>query len=171
MFLPRFTLSGALGYIPICLRIVRPWREVLVIEDSFEDSFVIVHLVDTGPAQAGSFALTHDRGQAADYAGGPAVVPVGGVLGCWSFGEVGEGPELIEPGQLPSGFGPGSPSSAPPPAPSPPAGSAAGSGAGTALPPRGDPPVQRPPGQPDRPPGRVGMLAGGDHPHHGRALP
>jgi hypothetical protein len=54
---------------------------------------------------AGFFALAHDLAQAADDAGRPAVVPVGGVFRRWPSGQVGVGPELVEPGQFPRGFG------------------------------------------------------------------
>src|SRR5579871_6004434 len=55
-------------------------------------------------ALAGGIASGHDLAEAAENAGCPAVVPVGGVFGCWPFGEVGPAPELVEPGQFPESF-------------------------------------------------------------------
>src|SRR6266700_4916903 len=55
-------------------------------------------------ALAGFFAVAHGLAEAADDAGGPAVVPVGGVFRGWAAGQVGAGPELVEPGQLPHGI-------------------------------------------------------------------
>ena len=60
---------------------------------------------EAGLALAGFFAAAHGLAQAAGYAGEPAVVPVGGVFRRWPFGQVGVGPELVEPGEFPSGFG------------------------------------------------------------------
>ena len=56
-------------------------------------------------ALAGEVTAGHDLAEAAQDAGCPAVVPVGGVFRRGSFGEVGAAPELVEPGQFPEGFG------------------------------------------------------------------
>lgn len=57
------------------------------------------------PPIAASVALPHDQAQAADHAGGPAVVPVGGVSWDGPSSQVGGGPEMVEPGQFPSSLG------------------------------------------------------------------
>jgi len=46
----------------------------------------ISNRVEAGLALAGAFAGPHDLAQATDHAGGPAIVPVDGVFGGWSFG-------------------------------------------------------------------------------------
>jgi hypothetical protein len=55
---------------------------------------------------ANPLALIHDGAQAAEDTGDQrSVVPVGGVFRGGPFGEVGEGPLLVEPAQFPSDFG------------------------------------------------------------------
>src|SRR5690349_14302833 len=63
-----------------------------------------VNCAKAGLVLAGVVAFGHEGAEAVEDAGDPAVVPVGGVLGGWAFGQVGVGPELVEPGQFPEGF-------------------------------------------------------------------